>query len=90
MSHPDLAENPIFKQVSSSRMCYTHALEVPDLATLKGILMTAADEFAGIYKNDDIVQFLSTMEIICTQEDEEDEVYAFNMREFLETYLDAN
>lgn len=90
MSHPDLAENPIFKQVSSSRMCYTHALEVPDLATLKGILMTAADEFAGIQKNDDIVQFLSTMDIICTEDSEEDEVYAFNIHEFVETYVNAN
>ena len=90
MSYPDLAENPIFKQVSSSRMCYTHALEVPDLATLKGILMTAADEFAGIHKNDDIVQFLSTMDIICTEYSEEDEVYAFNIHEFVETYVNAN
>lgn len=90
MSHPDLTENPIFKQVSSSRMCYTHALEVPDLITLKGTLMTAVDEFAGIYKNDDIVQFLSTMDIICTEDSEEDEVYAFNMREFVETYVNAN
>lgn len=90
MSYPDLAENPIFKQVSSSRMCYTHAFEVPDLLTLKSLLTNAADEFAGIYKNDDIVQFLSTMEIICTQEDEEDEVYAFNIHEFVETYVNAN
>lgn len=90
MSHPDLAENPIFKQVSSSRMCYTHALEVPDLMTLKGTLMTAVDEFAGIHSKQDVLDFLSTMDIICTDDSEEDEVYAFNMREFLETYLDAN
>ena len=71
-------------------MCYTHALEVPDLMTLKGTLMTAVDEFAGIYSKQDVLDFLSTMEIICTEDSEEDEVYAFNMREFLETYLDAN
>lgn len=90
MSHPDLSENPIFKQVSNHRMCYVHALEVPDLPTLKGTLMTAADEFAGIYSKQDVLDFLSSMDIICTQDDEEDEVHALNLREFLEMYLDAN
>lgn len=63
---------------------YVHALEVSSVYELETAIEQLVDSFdSESYRPDEIISFISTLEIICTEEANEDEVYDFDVEEYV-------
>lgn len=75
--------NNIIEQIYKNRTNYCHVLEVNDKYELITCIESLYDEFIIEYNLEEIIDFFNTMEIYCLDEDEEDEVYNFDINEYL-------
>jgi len=62
---------------------YCHALEVQDVLELQSCIEALYDEFIVEFKVDDIVEFFSSIELYCLNDEFENEVYAFNIAQHI-------
>lgn len=70
--------NPILNKVIESRGGnYCHIVEVEDVYELESIFESLADEFEDEYTNEEIQDFIDTLQIYCLNEKNEDEVYNY-------------
>jgi hypothetical protein len=78
--------NAILEQVINARNGhYCHALEVSDVYELQSIIDSLYDEFAGQHEKKVIIDFISSMEMYCLEEANEEEVFNFNISEYIES-----
>ena len=83
------SNNRILEEVLINRFNYCHVLEVNSLYELQSTIDSLYDGWInegayGIkYSHSEVVKFLSTLEIYCLDEDEEEEVYSFNIQNYL-------
>lgn len=76
--------NPILELMHQKRNGhYVHALGVDNVWQLESILSEIYDEFITNYSHSDIVDFCSTLSIYCDDDDESDEVYDFDIEQFI-------
>ena len=75
--------NPILKKCYENRLNYCHVVEVDSVSDLTSILDALFDELQENYKFPDILDFCTSLTVYCLNEDNEDEVYSFDV----ETYL---
>ena len=87
------SNNRILEEVLKNRFNYCHVLEVDSLYELQSIIDNLYDGWInegayGIqYSHNEVVDFLGSLEIYCLEEEEEEEVYEFNITNYLnETY----
>lgn len=78
--------NQIFEDIRQRRgNHYVHAIEVEDRHALDATIEALMDEFIGNYTDKQIVQFWSTIEIYCL-----DDNYDFNIHEIIAEILENN
>lgn len=78
--------NPIYKEILEARNGhYVHALEVSNVYELESVLESLYNEFIDKYGIEVLIDFCSTLEIYCLDDETEKEVYEFNVTEFLES-----
>lgn len=65
----------------NSRPVYCHVLEVMDVYELDGIIEALVSEFIEQYGTPQILEFFNTITVICTTDDNETEVYDFDVME---------
>lgn len=87
-------ENLIFNDVLEARKGnYVHALELDSVCSLKSTIESLVDEFAPKYKTEDVKEFINTLSIYYyseegENEEDEKELYNFNVSEYLNELLD--
>ena len=62
---------------------YCHALEVTDVYDLQGTIEGVIDCYPG-YKEEEYIDFFNTIELYCLEEENEQEVYSFNITNYIE------
>jgi len=83
--------NPIYKEILEVRNGhYVHALEVSNVYELESALESLYNEFIDKYGIEALIDFCSTLEIYYFDDEneneiDENEVYNFNVTEFLES-----
>ena len=75
--------NTILQDITKIRFNYCHVLEVQDVFELESIIDSLYDEFIEKYELEEIKNFINTMQIYCLDESEEEEVYNFNVNDYL-------
>lgn len=74
----------ILEQVTQSRGGrYCHVLEVSDKYELESSIEQLCDEWYGTYSKEEMMRFFNTITIYCTNDVNDDEVYDFNIIEFI-------
>jgi len=77
-------QNPILSDISNSKNGnYCHCLEVRDLQELESILEALYSEFIETYDFEDIENFFTTINIYCLDDDNENEVFALDVKKFI-------
>jgi len=80
--------NRILEDVLKARQGhYTHALEVETVDQLETYLESLVEEFSKDYTDEGIVGFITSMQIYALDDKHEDAIYAFNVREYVDTLL---
>jgi hypothetical protein len=76
--------NAILNKIIEERKgMYVHALEVSDLCELESIIEILYTEFIEDFKINEIIEFFESISLYCLEESEEEEVYNFNITEFI-------
>ena len=76
--------NAIIEMILENRKgMYVHALEVVNLYDLQSCIESLYAELVEDFDVDTFIDFITSMEIYCTEEENEDEVYDFNIEEFI-------
>jgi len=79
----------IIEKMYKNRFNYCHVLEVNDIYELKTNIECIYEDLKsqGLYgekfKDEEIKEFINTLEIYCLDEDQEDEVYNFDINNYL-------
>lgn len=85
--------NPIYQEILDARNGhYVHALEVSNVYELKSILESLFNEYIDKYSIEVLIDFCSTLEIYYFDDEneneiDENEVYNFNVTEFLQNLV---
>ena len=88
--------NPIFQEILDARNGhYIHALEVSNVYELEAILESLFNEFSDKYSIEVLIDFRSTLGIYYFDDEneneiDENEVYNFNVTEFLQILTNFN
>ena len=83
--------NPIYQEILDARNGhYTHVLEVSNVYELESILESLFNEYIDKYSIEVLIDFCSTLEIYYFDDEneneiDENEVYNFNVTEFLKS-----
>lgn len=75
-----MVKNIILQNCINNNPHYVHALEVESLQDLKDII---TELMMWNYPKESLIEFVNTLSIYCTNEDNEDEVYNFDITTFL-------
>lgn len=76
--------NKILEKVLEARNGhYVHALEVNDVYELQSCVDSLYDEFSSKYSSNEVNEFITSLQIYCLDDSNEDEVYNFNINEYL-------
>ena len=76
--------NPIIEEFCANRINYCHALEVNNVFELESIFCDLYQNFINKYSIEIIINFCETLSIYCLDDDNEEEVYSFNISEFIQ------
>ena len=80
--------NPIYQEILGARKGhYVHALEVSNVYELESILESLFNEYIDKYSIETIIYFCNTLSIYCFDEENENEVYNFDVTEFLQNLM---
>ena len=75
--------NAILEKVHKARNgFYVHAMEVSDVYELQSIIEQLCEEFRE-YDREVLIEFICSMELYCLTEVHEDEVYSFDIEEYI-------
>ena len=78
--------NPILETILESRKWhYVHALEVNDVYELESFLDNFYSEFILEFDIEIIIDFCTSLSIYCLEENNEEEVYDFNITNYLKS-----
>lgn len=76
--------NPIIEKLHTVIPHYCHALEVNDAMELESIIESIIENFTNEgFSAADIKDFCNTLSIYCLNDDNEEEVYNFNINEYI-------
>lgn len=76
--------NNILTEVIKNRQGhYCHAIEVEDVFELQSCIDSLYDEFILDYSIDEIVEFFATISLYCLNDENENDVYAFDIAEYI-------
>jgi hypothetical protein len=81
--------NRIIEDTLKERFNYCHVLEVHDLYELQSLIDQIYDsyineKFYGVqYTKKEVFEFINTLEIYCLDDDNEKEIYDFNINNYL-------
>ena len=77
-------QNKIVNDIIKKRQGhYCHALEVNGVWELQACIDSLYDEFYTKYTISDIIEFFNTIELYCLDDINEDDVYNFNIVEYI-------
>ena len=76
--------NPIIEIYRKNRMNYCHVAEVETVYELQCIIDSIYDEFIEDFGLDTVIDFCTTLEIYCLTEGNEEEVYNFDIKQYLQ------
>jgi len=62
---------------------YCHALEVSDVYELESVIESIYNEFIETQSKEVIIEFFNTMALYCLEEENEDEIFNFNIANFI-------
>ena len=80
--------NPIYQEILDARNGhYVHALEVSNVYELESILESLFDEYIDKYSIEVLIDFCNTLEIYYFDDENENEIYNFNVTEFLQNLV---
>ena len=65
---------------------YVHALEVSDVYELQSCIDALYDELINDYDEVTFIDFITSMELYCTDEENEEEVYNFNITDYITSF----
>ena len=78
------SKNKIYNDILERRKGhYIHALEVESVYCLEESISTLYSEFQEIYTLPEIISFFDSISIYCNDENNEMEVYNFNIEKFI-------
>jgi len=78
--------NAILKTILDNRKgMYVHALEVNDVYELQSAIESLYDELIDDYSIDTFIDFIDTMQLYCLSDENENEVYNFDITNFIES-----
>ena len=76
--------NPILASILESRKGhYVHSLEVSDIYELQCCIDILYDELIADYDINTFIDFITSMSLYCLDEDFEDEVYNFDIIDYI-------
>ena len=76
--------NKILEMIIEKRNgIYVHALEVSDVYELQSCIDSLYDELIEEYDLETFIDFITTLELYCTDEANEEEVYDFNITDYI-------
>jgi len=76
--------NAILEIITDNRNgMYVHALEVNDVYELENAIECIYDEFIETQTKETIIEFFNTMDLYCLEDENEDEIFNFNITEFI-------
>lgn len=76
--------NRISEQILEQRKGhYCHALEVENVYHLESVIESLVGEFHKDFSLEEITDFICSMELYCLVEENEEEVYNFNINEYI-------
>ena len=76
--------NPILLKILENRRGhYVHALEVNDVYELEAIICSLYDEFIREYDINTFIDFMTSMQIYCLTEENENEVNNFDIQNYI-------
>tara|TARA_R110002050_G_scaffold295579_1_gene454587 strand:- start:402 stop:644 length:243 start_codon:yes stop_codon:yes gene_type:complete len=79
--------NAIIEDINAKKFNYCHAVEVMDLYELESIVETLTEEFRESYEIKEIKDFFSSMSIYSLNEENEDEIYNFNIEGYIDELI---
>lgn len=78
--------NAIIEDLTKTKFNYCHVLEVTDVEELKCILDEVISSFEESYEWEQISDFINTLTIYCLEDENEEEVYNFDISEYINQY----
>ena len=69
--------------VNNRKGNYCHALEVSDVYELEIVIESIYGEFIETQSKEVIIEFFNTMELYCLEDENEDEIFNFNIANFI-------
>ena len=76
--------NPIlFKILEQRKGYYVHAIEINDVYELETIICSLYDEFSRDYELNTFINFITSMQIYCLTEENENDVYNFDIEKYI-------
>ena len=73
----------LLKILENRKGHYVHDLEVNDLWELQTIICSLYDEFIEEYDINTFINFITSMQIYCLNEENESDVYSFDIAEYI-------
>lgn len=77
-----MISNDILYKCIENNPNYCHVIEVEDVSQLQCIIESIVDEN---WDKKNVIEFFNTIQIYCTVDENEDEVYSFEIEEFINT-----
>ena len=62
---------------------YCHCIEVEDTYDMESIAESIIQEYSEDFTEAEIIEFLESLEVYCTDESNEDSVYSFSFKEYI-------
>ena len=66
---------------------YCHCIEVGDTYDMESIAESVIQEYSEDFTEAEIIEFLDSLDVYCTDEVNEDSVYSFSFKEYIEGTL---
>lgn len=81
-------KNPLIEAQYKARPNYVHALEVHSVEELKSIIDQIIEEYNRFFVRPLILDFVETMEIYALNDENEEEIYNFDFRQYTKNKLE--
>ena len=80
--------NPILENVLKNRINYCHVIEVNNTYEIECIIESIIDENENEYGLNNCIEFLTSLQIYCLDDENENEIFAFDVENYInENYL---
>jgi hypothetical protein len=79
--------NAILEDINKTKFNYCHDIEVIDIYELESVVKTLTDEFIENYEIKEIKDFFSTMSIYSLNEEKVEEIYYFDIENYIDELI---